>query len=267
MAQKSSKTFSFIGENIKKIRMAKNISQADFAKIFSLARPSVGAYEEGRSEPKIETIIQIANYFRLSIDTLLRRELSVSEIYSLGTVNQKLNRAHRIENPVTATFPGVPFVSIEQHIDYIVRRGSTDFIQGLPKLFLPQNESGLRAFGLKGNQMEYQQHGLHHGDIIFGKPTEEKAYEKLQNHLAIVVSRESIDLGRASFAHGAILVKYDNPHYPSKELPLDSILEIWFAKGAISQYLAEPSMLEERVGKLESALAQLKSQGLTGQAD
>ena len=51
---------SFIGKNIRKIRTIKKLSQADFAKIFELARPSVGAYEEERAEPKVDTIIQIA---------------------------------------------------------------------------------------------------------------------------------------------------------------------------------------------------------------
>ena len=33
---------SFIGKNIKKIRTVKNLSQAGFAQLFNLARPSVG---------------------------------------------------------------------------------------------------------------------------------------------------------------------------------------------------------------------------------
>ena len=81
MAQTISKKLSFIGENIKKIRQVKKISQAEFSGLFNLARPSVGAYEEGRSEPKIETIIQIATYFRISIDVLLTRKLTVDEIF------------------------------------------------------------------------------------------------------------------------------------------------------------------------------------------
>ncbi|MCK5699873.1 MAG: helix-turn-helix transcriptional regulator, partial [Cyclobacteriaceae bacterium] len=58
---------SSIGKNIKKIRTVKKLSQAAFAEIFSLARPSVGAYEEVRAEPKVDTIIQIANYFGISV--------------------------------------------------------------------------------------------------------------------------------------------------------------------------------------------------------
>ena len=54
---------SLIGKNIKKIRMVKKMSQLEFARLFNVARPSVGAYEEGRAEPKIDTVILIANEF------------------------------------------------------------------------------------------------------------------------------------------------------------------------------------------------------------
>ena len=45
---------SFFGKNIKKIRSVKSLSQQAFADLFDLKRGTLGAYEEGRSEPKIE---------------------------------------------------------------------------------------------------------------------------------------------------------------------------------------------------------------------
>ncbi|MTI32320.1 helix-turn-helix domain-containing protein, partial [Xanthovirga aplysinae] len=48
---------SYIGKNIRKIRSVKKLSQAAFAQLFDLGRATVGAYEEGRAEPKIDTII------------------------------------------------------------------------------------------------------------------------------------------------------------------------------------------------------------------
>ena len=79
---------SYIGKNIKKIRTVKNLSQAAFAQLFNLARPSVGAYEEGRSEPKIETLVQIAKYFGVSVDALLTKELTINELYKFDIFKQ-----------------------------------------------------------------------------------------------------------------------------------------------------------------------------------
>ena len=68
------------------------IRHIDFSKFFNLARASVGAYEEGRSEPKIETLIAIANYFSMSIDALLTRKLTIAEIYKFNRLNEKLDQ-------------------------------------------------------------------------------------------------------------------------------------------------------------------------------
>jgi len=88
MAQNISKKLSFIGVNIKMIRQAKRMSQAEFANLFNLSRPSVGAYEEGRSEPKVDTIIQMSRHFNISIDTLLTKKLTINELYSIGLLNK-----------------------------------------------------------------------------------------------------------------------------------------------------------------------------------
>jgi len=72
---------TYIGKNIKKIRILKKMSQTEFAEIFDLKRTTLGSYEEGRAEPKIETLIKIADYFKLSLDLLVRKELTVNEIF------------------------------------------------------------------------------------------------------------------------------------------------------------------------------------------
>ncbi len=72
---------SYIGKNIRKIRMSKKLTQTEFAELFDLKRTAVGSYEEGRAEPKIDTLIKIADYFNLTIDQLLRKELTINEIF------------------------------------------------------------------------------------------------------------------------------------------------------------------------------------------
>ncbi len=72
---------SFFGKNIKKIRVAKKMTQTEFADLFDLKRTAVGSYEEGRAEAKIDTIIKIADYFKLSLDQLLRKELTINDIF------------------------------------------------------------------------------------------------------------------------------------------------------------------------------------------
>jgi DNA-binding XRE family transcriptional regulator len=72
---------SFFAKNIKKIRIAKRMNQSEFAALFGLKRTALGSYEEGRAEPKLDVIIQIADYFNLSLDILVRQEITVNDIF------------------------------------------------------------------------------------------------------------------------------------------------------------------------------------------
>ncbi len=71
---------SIIGKNIKKLRTLKGYNQTGFGELFDVTRASIGSYEEGRADPKMNTIIQISNYFSLSLDDLLTREISINEL-------------------------------------------------------------------------------------------------------------------------------------------------------------------------------------------
>lgn len=71
---------SFIGRNIKKIRTTKGLSQTEFGKLFGITRGSIGSYEEGRAEPKIETLKTIANKFSISLDAIITAELTVNQL-------------------------------------------------------------------------------------------------------------------------------------------------------------------------------------------
>ena len=71
---------SFFGANIKTIRQAKGLSQQAFADLFDLTRGVIGAYEEGRSEPKISTLLTVAHYFNLDLDKFLTVPLTIDDL-------------------------------------------------------------------------------------------------------------------------------------------------------------------------------------------
>ncbi len=79
---------SKIGKNIRKIRATKGLSQTAFANLFNLTRASIGAYEEGRAEPKTDITLQIAKYFSIPVEALLSEELTVNRLtnFSLKSV-------------------------------------------------------------------------------------------------------------------------------------------------------------------------------------
>ena len=74
---------SFFGANIKTVRQAKGLSQQAFADLFDLNRGVIGAYEEGRSEPKISTLLTVVHYFKLDLDQFLTVPLTIGDLNKL----------------------------------------------------------------------------------------------------------------------------------------------------------------------------------------
>lgn len=259
MAQKISKNFSSIGENIKKIRQAKKISQADFAKLFNLARPSVGAYEEGRSEPKIETIIQIAEYFKISIDVLLTRQLTVSEIYSFDQLNKKLDKVHQNKSSRSKTAKDVALVRIAHYLEYIINIDKKDFVNSLEQTAIPFSSTGTwRVFEMNGSEMEYQHHGLHHQDLITCSKVEWDSVKA--GDIYIIVQKGGILTRRLKSIHSDMLIlSADDPSFEDISFYKDDILECWKAQGVFTTRLQAPSRLEERILKIEEELKKLKN--------
>lgn len=254
---------SNIGSNIKKLRTLKKISQAEFAKLFDLARPSIGAYEEGRAEPKIETVIQIAKHFGLSIDILLTKELTTNELYSFDILNERLNKAHKfIPSAKSARRANIGLVNTDKYVDYIVSHNNRDFISNLPAIELPTPFRGTaRAFELNGSEMEYHQNGLHHGDILL---CQLKSHSNLSNKdhglTYLVVTENFITTRRLNTIQSKVIEFItDDPNYPPMNLELEKVLELWEVKGVFSTYLNPPKLLDEKVLLLEKRLNVLES--------
>ena len=60
-----------IGEKINELRNKNNITQLALAKELEVSRSSVNAWEMGISMPTIDRLIDIAEYFHVSVDYLL----------------------------------------------------------------------------------------------------------------------------------------------------------------------------------------------------
>ena len=63
------------GETLKKLRQRKNISQDELAKALNVKQYVISSWEIGRSEPNINQIIFLSNYFNVPTDYLLGKEM------------------------------------------------------------------------------------------------------------------------------------------------------------------------------------------------
>lgn len=252
---------STIGKNIKKIRAVKKISQAAFAEMFNLSRGTVGSYEEERAEPKIETIIQIAQKFGLSIDILLTKELTVNELFKFDLFkHDKANHKDQIEIDKDEQEEATPLVKSSQYIEYIVNYQNKDFINRLPYISLPNtNQKKSRAFEVQDEAMSWLDKGLHPGDILSCCPVNKPYLKHLENgKVYVIVSAEELYIRRFSHVRDKIIFTADNPQGTVLELENANILELWKVEGFYSTYLKPPLLIEERIAVLEQKMLALE---------
>jgi transcriptional regulator with XRE-family HTH domain len=245
---------SIIGKNIRKIRTVKKLSQASFAELFNLARPSVGAYEEERSEPKIETVIQIASYFGISIDSLLTKELTINDLYNFNIHLEQDVKAitHEKKIETDTNFIKSVLVPGDKQIEYIVHLNNRDFLSSLPKLLIPKHHhKNIRAFEMVSDDMHNNFHGLNLGDLVLAQKMN-SPYQFVDNQLYVLITKEKIIIRRVIHGKDALNLVPDNPNFNKTEIKKGIVLEGWEVIGYFSQKIEAPSLISERILHLEN---------------
>ena len=65
-----------IGERIAQLRKNRSMSQFQLAKTLNIATSTLGMYETNKRKPNMEMLEKLADFFGVSIDYLLGREIS-----------------------------------------------------------------------------------------------------------------------------------------------------------------------------------------------
>lgn len=64
-----------LAENLKFLRKRRKKTQDDVAFTLQIKRSTLNGYENGIGEPKLEKLIILADYYKISIDNLVRTDL------------------------------------------------------------------------------------------------------------------------------------------------------------------------------------------------
>lgn len=77
-----------IHEKLVRIRKDSNLNQEEFAERLNVSRQTVSNWENGKCFPDIETLIIISNKFNISLDDLLKNDISL-----VKTIDKKAKRS------------------------------------------------------------------------------------------------------------------------------------------------------------------------------
>lgn len=83
------------GENLKKLRTARSLTQANFGNRVGLSKAVVSKYENGLGYPTFDVLIRIASFFGVTTDYLLGVSSSKTVDVS-GLSDSQVDMVHRI---------------------------------------------------------------------------------------------------------------------------------------------------------------------------
>lgn len=73
-----------LNENIRQLRLARNLSQVDLARALGVTKQSISNWENNNIQPSIDMLIRLAQFFSVSTDYLLglnqRKYIEISEL-------------------------------------------------------------------------------------------------------------------------------------------------------------------------------------------
>jgi transcriptional regulator with XRE-family HTH domain len=245
---------SYFGKNIKKIRGVKGLSQQAFAELFLLKRATLGAYEEGRSEPKIDTIIKVANYFSISIDDMLTKEITVNQLLSFnGGITTDVNQV------VKAGFVEVPFVNALNSKMFIDDFKTSQSYSSLPKIMIPvEKSSHLLAFTVQDLFMVSNEEGLFPNDVVVGESTSPK--DLTQGDVVVVLVNEELLIRRYETSDSGYNLLADHVNIPPITIPYKVPVHFWKVSYVfLKRYPKFASKLEARINQLDAELKRLSS--------
>ncbi len=249
---------SLFGKNIRKIRNVKNMSQQAFADLFDLKRGTLGAYEEERSEPKIETLLKIANYFSITVDDLLTKELTVNHLLKF-----KGDLPLNFEEQMREKLARIPLIT-EQHLkSYITNFENEYFVEDLPCMHLPVNtQKKFRGYVVVNLEMTNHDQGLYPKDIVVGEFVPKGVYKKLENgNMVLVLVNNQLILRRLYITKNKITLRADHKGIDDQIFKLSEVVEMWKIRYVFYKRVPELNVshnLKEKLNFLEQEFFKLK---------
>lgn len=231
-----------IAENIKHLRKNAGYTQEKFANEVGIKRSVVGAYEEGRAEPRLQTLMKIAEVLNVTADDLISKDLTGA-------------------TPPAPTREKVKILSItvdkedNENIELVPQKAAAGYLNGysdpeylseLPRFRLPMlpGNATYRAFEISGDSML----PIPSGSVVIGKYLESVRDIKNGKTYILITAQEGVVYKRV-FNYieekGKLYLVSDNKQYSAYEVSPGDVMEIWEAKAYISIQFPDPEAANE----------------------
>ncbi len=254
----------YFTSNIKFLRKRKGRTQDDVAVALNLKRSTLSGYENGVAQPGIEILVSFSRYFNMSIDTLLKIDISKLSESQLGELERGYDayiKGSNLRVLTTTVSPdnveNIELVPEKAKAGYTTGYADPEFIEELPRFRLPflSDKRKYRTFQLKGDSML----PIPDGSWVTGEFVQDwhevisgKAYVVFTINDGIVFKVIENNLTN----DGKLVLYSLNPIYEPYEVHINEVKEIWKFVNYICNELPEPVLPEQQLYK---AVASMKN--------
>ncbi len=216
---------NYLPFNIRHLRTLRGLTQEQFAQHLNVSRSRISSYEENRAIPPIDFLIEIGNFFEISLDILIKYDLAKLKDYNLLKIGNE-----RVLFPITVTENDEELIEIipeEASAGYLQGYTDPEYIEHLNKIKLPFLPTGThRAFPIKGDSML----PVKSGSYIVARFIEDARDIKNGKTYIIITQNDGIVYKRIFDKideHNMLLLSSDNKKYDPYYVPVDEVLELW----------------------------------------
>ncbi|HQV53702.1 MAG: LexA family transcriptional regulator [Flavobacteriales bacterium] len=258
------------GANIKLLRSRRGRSQEETAVGLDVKRSSYSGYENGTAEPSFDLLLRLSEYFKISVDKLLKDDLTALSESQLGILERggDLDLSGKRLRVLATTVnsedrENVELVPEKAKAGYALGYADPEYISILPTFQMPflARDRKYRTFQISGDSMP----PVADGSWVTGEYVQN--WQTIRDGQPyIVVTKDDGIVFKVLYnklkENGNLLLCSTNPLYVPYEVPINNVLEIWKFVHFISAELPEPNLsrdeLTRSVQDLRKEVSQLR---------
>ncbi|KAF5070183.1 helix-turn-helix protein [anaerobic digester metagenome] len=263
---------NIFASNIKLLRKRRGRTQDDVAFALDMKRSTLSGYENEVAQPGIEALLQLSNYYGVSVDTLLKIDLSAlreSELSQLEKGYDVFITGSKIRVLATTVDSGnnenVELVNQKASAGYRTGFADPEYIKVLPTFHMPflSKEKKYRTFQINGDSML----PIPDGSWVTGEFVQNWNLIRDGQPYIILTLNDGImfkvvyNLIRTE---SRLSLHSLNPLYEPYDVEIKDVREVWKFVHYISSAMPEPNLPKEdltaTVAALKKDMEKLKKQ-------
>ncbi|MEX1187625.1 MAG: LexA family transcriptional regulator [Bacteroidia bacterium] len=256
---------------MKFLRKKSGKSQEEVANELDIKRTTLSGYENGSAEPNSENLIRLCDFYSVSVDDVLRVDLSLrseddwSNMIKLHARDVSGENLRIIATTVNSdNVDNIELVPLKARAGYTSGYADPDYIRVLPTFQLPflSAEKKYRTFPIIGDSMP----PVAEGSWVTGEYLQNWNFIKDGNPYIVITKDEGIVfkiIYNQLEENGTFLLCSTNPAYEPYEIAVNDIHEIWKFTHYISSEMPEPNLerneISNTVMQLQRDVRRLKN--------